>query len=79
MLASSRSWTVDPAIPGLAILTGEQDRYVKAAPTEKSLHRNAPHFKMVTFPHSLHEVDNEVDDIRKPCIKAIVDFLEATR
>jgi alpha-beta hydrolase superfamily lysophospholipase len=73
---ASQSWTIDPAIRGLAILTGPLDRYVKAAPTEKTLRRSAPHFEIVSFPGSRHEVDNEVDSIRNGCVAAIVDFLQ---
>lgn len=73
---SSRSWTIDPSIPGLAILTGDRDYYVKAVPTARDLRRNAPHFTHVSLPESLHEVDNEVDEIRSACLAAITSFLD---
>jgi hypothetical protein len=72
----SRSWVVGGNIPGLAILTGPLDRYVKAAPTEATLRRNAPHFRLLSLPASRHEVDNEVDSIRNTCAATIVDFLD---
>lgn len=72
---SSRWWKVDASIPGLAILTGDLDRYVKAEPTLRDLKKNASHFTLLSIPESLHEVDNEADPIRTRCIAAITEFL----
>lgn len=62
-------------VSGLVLLSGENDTYVNAAKTSRVLEKNAPLFKVKSYPGALHEIDNEVEHIQREAILDIVDFL----
>jgi alpha-beta hydrolase superfamily lysophospholipase len=70
-------FTIPRDVKGFVLLSGDKDTYVNAAATEALLQRNANHFQVIQYEGSLHEIDNEVTEIRDLVQKDILNFLKS--
>lgn len=66
---------VSATVKGFVLLSGEDDTYVNAERTKKIVAKNAPHFKVKSYPGALHEIDNERKEIRDAAHADILRFL----
>lgn len=66
---------VSASVKGFVLLSGEDDTYVNAERTKKIVAKNAPHFKVKSYPGALHEIDNERKEIRDAAHADILRFL----
>ena len=73
----SHDWTIPREVPGLVLLSGVDDSYVDSVENLKTLRKNAHHFQIGLYPESLHEIDNEVEPIRKAATERILKFLKS--
>lgn len=71
----SQTLEIEPSVPGLVLLSGEGDRYVRGAATRATLARKAPHFEVVDVPEGLHEVHEEIEPIRSQVLARVLEFL----
>ncbi len=79
MAKKSREWKIPDQIPGYVLLSGQEDKYVDAEETQKTLSENAPHFKHHVYAGALHEIDNEILGIREKVYRRIIRFLNKTQ
>ena len=75
----SGSWRISDKIPGLALLSGDSDPLVNGRRTAAALARNAPHFRVVRYADSAHEIHNETRSIREAATREILAFLARFR
>lgn len=75
--------SIPSRVRGLVLLSGKSDSYVDAEKTRRILHGPAPktvgnasHFDVKSYPNALHEIDNEVKEIRDKAHKDILEFLD---
>ena len=71
----SRSWAVSPTVKGLVFASGVEDTYVDSVASTQKIQENTPHFKVVSFPGALHELDNELPEVALQVQKETVEFL----
>lgn len=71
----SRRWKIPSSVKGLVLLSGDGDTYVDGGKTRATLAAHAAHFKVVTYKDALHEIDNEVQEIRNASTAEIIGFL----
>lgn len=62
-------------VNGFVLLSGDNDTYVDAQETFAVLKQDAPHFSVLQYPGSLHEIDNEVEPTRSNVQRDILNFL----
>lgn len=72
---SARSKKMNSEIKGLVLHSGEEDSYVDSIKNSYYINRLAPHFQEFIFYNSLHEIDNEKNEISEVAHKKIIDFL----
>ncbi len=78
LLVQAHEMRQNPVLPstkGLVLLSGSNDTYVNAGKTRLVIARRAPHFKIVEYPHTLHEIDNEAAPQGDTAKNDILDFL----
>lgn len=73
----STKWQIEPSVPGLVFLSGDEDTYVKSEATRQTLLRNAPHFEVHSYAGALHELDNEIPDVTQDLYEKSVRFFDA--
>lgn len=71
----ARWWKISENIPGIVFLSGPNDTYVDAACTKRIIQANASHFSVIEFNEALHEIDNEISDIRENFTNETLGFL----
>lgn len=71
-----RSQTTD--VPGLALLSGDEDTYVDRQKSEK-MFKDLPHFIVHSYPGALHELDNELPEVRQNVQKRTLEFFNRLR
>ena len=74
----ARRWTIDPTVKGLVFWSGYEDTYVDAAATRRVLRANTK-FEVISYPGALHELDNEIEDVRRDLIPRTISFLNSVR
>ena len=74
---SSHFWTVDKNSPGLVFLPGREAPMVDRFHTAMTLRRNAPSFSIVTYNHTLSELDNEVPEVSHDLLEKTVQFFDS--
>jgi alpha-beta hydrolase superfamily lysophospholipase len=74
-----RSATTD--VPGLALLSGDEDTYVDRVKSEKMFknRKKLPHFDVHVYPGALHELDNEIEPVRLDVQKRTIEFFNQLR
>lgn len=72
----AQNWKISTKVPGLTFITGLNDFYVNAPAVEKTLQKNAPHFKLEHYPESYHELTNELPEVSQDVYKKTVLFLD---
>lgn len=71
-----RETTTD--VPGLALLSGDEDTYVDRKKSEKFF-KTLPNFKVHSYPGALHELDNELEPVRVDVQKRALEFFNSIR
>lgn len=72
----SRQVTMKPSVQGFVLLSGPSDSYVNGQATAEILYKNASHFTTKIYPKALHEIDNEIREIRQEVYRDILNFLD---
>jgi len=65
-------------VPGLALLSGDEDSYVDRAKSE-ALFKSLPHFFVHSYPGALHELDNELPVVRSDVQRRALEFFNSIR
>jgi alpha-beta hydrolase superfamily lysophospholipase len=65
-------------VPGLALLSGDEDTYVDRAKSE-AFFKKLPRFQVVSYPGALHELDNEIEPVRLDVQKRTIEFFNSIR
>jgi alpha-beta hydrolase superfamily lysophospholipase len=71
----SQNLKISSSVPGLVLLSGDNDSYVYSAETEKVIRQNAPHFEIHKYEGALHALDNELPAVSADVHDRIVQFL----
>lgn len=80
LLASSvisQHWKIKSQVRGLVFLSGIEDTYVDREATMKTLSKNAPHFKIISYDGALHEIQNEIPEVAFDLYEKTTQFLDA--
>lgn len=73
----SQSWQISKKVDGFVFLSGIEDTYVDRVSTQKTLKKNAPHFKVVAYNGALHEIDNEIPEVADDMHEKTVQFFDS--
>jgi alpha-beta hydrolase superfamily lysophospholipase len=67
------------SVPGIAFISSGDDTYIDRTRTIAALRRKAPHMRIVSFEGSLHEIDNELEDVSSDLRRQTLEFLDSLR
>lgn len=73
---AARRVSIDPSVKGLVLLSGYEDTYVDSAKTRRML-KQKTRFDVHTYPGALHELDNEISDVRLDLVQRTIGFLNS--
>lgn len=62
---------------GLVFLSGDNDTYVDAKLTRQTLKERAPSFEVVQYAGALHELDNEIEPVRRDLVERTIRFFNS--
>lgn len=74
---NSQHWKIPHKVKGLVFLSGKEDTYVDRDETISTLKRNASHFEVHSYDHSLHELDNEIEEVTDDLYERTILFLNS--
>lgn len=69
----AQSWKINSKVKGLLLLGGE-DQYVDSAQVRKTVTAGAPHFEIVEYPETCHEIHNAQPEVVKDLQSRIIEF-----
>lgn len=59
----AQDWRISEKVKGLVFLSSPEDTYVDSEATLKTLTKNAPHFRTISYKGALHELSNELPEV----------------
>lgn len=74
----AKKWKIPSQVRGLVALSGANDTYVDSTCARQVLKRGAAKFRIISYPGALHEIDNEIPEIRNQFYADVEGFIFGT-